>query len=143
MKKVILLCAMFLVCPIIFAQNDKNNEREVYISEPSYYGQFHLVFYIIENGRIVEIPGFWIKYNKKGLKKIVRRDVAYATKLKFSYIENGNIYSHAYRSEIYNEKNFNNIKHLKPKEVFLMACPNFFEMTNEERLQYFLDHMEK
>ena len=143
MKRIILLCAMFLVCPSIFAQNDKDNKREIYIEEPSFYGEFRLVFVIVENGRIVDSPNFRIKYNKKGLKKIVNGNLTRYINYRFSYTDNENIYIHVHESECYTSKNFNNIEHLKPKELFLMACPNFFEMTNEERLQYFLEHMEK
>ena len=141
MKKIILLYAMFLICPGIFAQN--NNEREVYIYRPDSYWEFRIGFMIVKNGQIVDNPTFLIKYNKKGLKKIINgRLVPYNGSI-ISYTNDGNIYLNMRKKECYSNDNFDDTKLWKPKEVFLMACPNFFEMTNEERLQYFLDHMEK
>jgi hypothetical protein len=73
-------------------------------------------------------------------------------------MNNGNIYINTYKKECYTTENFNTYLAEKfkanekasflnrtslTKEVYLMACPHFFEMTNEERLQYFLEHVEK
>jgi len=156
MKKIILLYVMCLSNIGVFAQNDKDNVREVYISQPSSYGEFVLEFVVVENGQTVYNPSFRIKYNKKGIKKIVDKNFTPYINFKVSYINNGNIYVNKYK--YYTTENFNNYLAEKfkaneeasfwnrtslTKEVYQMACPNFFEMTNEERLQYFLEHVEK
>jgi hypothetical protein len=156
MKKIILLCTIYLAGPGIFAQNTRDGERDIYISQLSYYGEFILDFVVIENGRIISNPSFRIKYNKKKLKKIADKNLTPCINCKISYLNNENIYVN--RQEYYTTGNFNNYLAEKfkaneganffnrlshAKEAYLMACPDFFEMTNEERLLYFLDHMEK
>ena len=143
MKKIILLCAMFFVSPIIFAQNDKYNKCEVYIYRPDSYWEFRIGFMIVKNGLVVDNPTFLIKYNKKGLKKIINGRLVPYNGSNISYTNGGNIYLNMRKKECYSSDNFDDTKLWKPIELFLMACPNFFEMTNEERLQYFLEHMEK
>ena len=158
MRKIILLCMVYLGSISIFAQNDKDNERKIYIGLPRSYGEFVLVFVIVENSQIVDSPNFRIKYNKNGLKKIVDKNLTRFINYKFSYTNNG-IYIGTNDIECYTTENFNNYLAEKfkaneeasfftrtshfNKETYLMACPHFFEMTNEERLQYFLEHVEK
>jgi len=69
MRILVILYAMALSSISVFAQNS-DNSCGVYISQPSFYGQFILEFIVVENGRIVSNPSFRIKYNKKKLKKI-------------------------------------------------------------------------
>ena len=157
MKTIILLCAMFLSNISVFAQNNQHNERKAYIHKTTFYGEFILSFIIVENDRIVDHPSFRIKYNKKGLEKIVKKNFVPYTNSKVPYTNDGNIYIN--REEYYTTENFNNYLYEKfkvneeasfftktshfKKETYLMACPDFFEMTNKERLQYFLNHVEK
>ena len=141
MKKIILLCAMYLVIPTIFAQND--NEHEVYIYHPDSYWEFRIGFIIVKNGIIVEDKTFLIKHNKKRVKKIINGRLAPYLGSKISYTDSGSVLFNRLREKGYPSDNFDDTKLWRPKELFLMACPNFFEMTNEERLQYFLEHMEK
>ena len=160
MKTIILLCAMFLSSINIFAQNSKDSSREIYISQPTSYGEFVLQFVVVENGLTISHPSFRIKYNKKGLKKIADKGFFCYVDCKVSYLNNGNIYirPEGKEHEYYTTENFNNYLYekfraneganflnrlLHPKEAYLIACPNFFEMTNEERLEYFLNHVEK
>ena len=147
---------MVLNCINIFAQSNRQNERKIYVGKPRSYGQFVLIFVIVENGQIADSPNFLIKYNKNGLKKIVNANFTPYTNYKFSYTNNGDIYIGTYDAVCYTTENFNNYldekfkaneganffnKLLHPKEAFLMACPDFFEMTNEERLEYFLNQV--
>ena len=159
--KTIIFCAMFLSGISIFAQNSNdNNSREVYVSQPTSYGEFVLHFVVIENERTIFHPSFRIKYNKKGLKRIVYKNFHPYINCKLSYLDNGNVYiiPEGKQAVYYTTKNFNNYlaekfkanenanflnRLLHPKEAYLMACPDFFEMTNEERLEYFLEHVEK
>ena len=158
MRKIILLFMMYLSSIGIFAQNGLDNEHKVYISKPTYYGQFILEFAVIEGERIIYNPSFHIKFNKKRLKKIVDTGFVPCINCKVSHANNGNVYTNTRKYEYYTTENFNNYlaeefkanekanffnRTSLTREVYLMACPHFFEMTNEERLQYFLEHVEK
>jgi len=155
MKRIILLYIICLSSISIFAQNGNDNERNIYIRKTTFYGDFILEFIVTENGRTIYNPSFKIEYNSKRLKKIVKTGFLPCINCEVSYISNGNIYVDR---EYYTTENFNNYLAEKfkaneeasfwnrtslTKEVYQMACPNFFEMTNEERLEYFLKHVAK
>ena len=149
---IVLLFVMLLCNIMVFSVGNENKERQIFIEKPTYYGHFILIFVIVENDKIVDSHSFWMKYNKKGLKKIINANIMSYANNKFSYTDDGNIYIYMYKDVCYTTDNFNNYLNdmfkaneganflnriLHSKEVFIKVCPDFFEMTNEERLEYF------
>lgn len=135
MKTLFLILFMIISC-----SNDNNHfpvtDEGIYIYEYSIKkpGEAYVGFITINDSLIVHDVCFTINFSNGRIKNVTKEE-RIKTKGHDYYIkEDGNIFIEGFGLLSYSSENFNTRNKLIPDNIYKMISPDFFNMTNKERL---------